>query len=149
MTGPNNVSLKKTFVLSHIAGICLCGIWFLWAFCCLFFSHNRNRAMLVLTVWYHVSKVSIYWSTHLFVDEMAAISRSTSSYAFFEWKVRISLKFVPIDNKTEDSIGSGNGLAMDRRQSITWTNDIQFTYAYAWHWGLGWWVGDGLTDFFS
>ena len=113
-----------------------------------FCSHSRNRAMLVLTVWYHVSKMSMYQSTHLVVDEMAAISRSTSSYAFFEWKVRISLKFVPIDNKTEDSIGSGNGLVMDRRQSFTRTNDIQFTYAYACHWGLGWWVGDGLKEFF-
>ena len=38
--------------------------------------------------------------------------------------IQISLKYVPrspIDNKPV--IGSGNGLAPSRRQSITWTND--------------------------
>ena len=38
--------------------------------------------------------------------------------------IRITLKFVsrsPIDNK-KARIGSGNGLAPNRRQAITWTN---------------------------
>ena len=45
--------------------------------------------------------------------------------------IRISLKFGPkgsIDNKL--IFGSGNGLAPNRRQAITWTN------AYADHWRI-------------
>ena len=45
--------------------------------------------------------------------------------------IQISMKFVPmspIDNKP--AFGSGNGLAPNRRQAITWTNDGPFPDAY-------------------
>ena len=72
-----------------------------------------------------------YWSydavslTHLPPDKMADIVQTTFSNAFLWTKVWIfwfgfSLKFVHKD--LIDSIGSGNGLAPNRRQAINWTN---------------------------
>ena len=53
---------------------------------------------------------------------MATILADDNSDAF-AWMIWISPKFVPrspINNKA--SIGSGDGLALDRQQVITWTN---------------------------
>ena len=43
--------------------------------------------------------------------------------------IDISLKFV-MNNEQYSSIGSDNGLAPTRQQSIIWTNDGKFTDAY-------------------
>ena len=46
----------------------------------------------------------------------------------------LSLKFVPRDSIDDKSVfGSGSGLARNRRQAITWTNDDQFNGAYMRH----------------
>ena len=66
--------------------------------------------------------------TNLPLDKMVAILADDNFKCIFlnengRIAIRISLKFVPrspIDNKA--SIGSGNGLASNRRQVNTWTN---------------------------
>ena len=40
-------------------------------------------------------------------------------------QIRVSLNLFPRVRWTKSSIGSGNGLAPNRRQAITWTNDSQ------------------------
>ena len=45
--------------------------------------------------------------------------------------IRISLEFVP--ESLSSSIGSDNGLAPARRQTIIWTNDGVITEAYMRH----------------
>ena len=48
-----------------------------------------------------------------------------------EISIKLLLKYFPerlVDKK--DSIGSGNGLAPNRRQAIIWTNGDHFTDAY-------------------
>ena len=67
--------------------------------------------------------------THLPLDKMAAISADDIFKCIFlnendGFRIRISLKCISsssVNKKT--SIGSGNGLALNRRQAITWNND--------------------------
>ena len=74
--------------------------------------------------------------THLSLDKMAAILTDANFKCIFlngndKIPIRISPRFVPkcpISNKA--SIGSGNGLASNRRQAITRTNACPVTDAY-------------------
>ena len=74
---------------------------------------------------------------------------STITFIFVGIKcilIKISLKFVPKDSMdNEVSIGSGNDLAPNRRQAITWTNGdpvhfVKPNWANNWrrnaHWGF-------------
>ena len=65
--------------------------------------------------------------THLPLDTMAAIDRQHFQMHFHEWKViYFDMNFIEIcfwgRNWQSLSIGSGNGLAPNRRQTIIWTN---------------------------
>ena len=65
--------------------------------------------------------------TYLPLHKMAAISRRHFQMHFHEWKVLYSdSKFIEVcsygSKWQEVSVGSGNGLAPNRRQAIIWTN---------------------------
>ena len=71
-------------------------------------------------------------------DKMVDISQTTFPNAFswmkiyefrliFHWNLILRFKL------TNSSIGSDNGLALNRRQAIIWTNDGKFTDAYMRH----------------
>ena len=70
--------------------------------------------------------------THLRLEKIAAIMADNISKLIFlnengRIPTQISLKFIPkspVDNKLA-YLGSGNSLAPNRRQAITWTNDDQ------------------------
>ena len=78
---------------------------------------NNNLPILVVTQ-----------LTHLALDKMATISQTLFSDAFFVndkicLLIKIAHKFVlegAINNKS--SIGLDNGLALNKRQAIIWTN---------------------------
>ena len=70
----------------------------------------------------------LLWMKFLLVDKMAVVLADDNFRCIFinenYWiPIRISLKFVPrMFIWQQTSIGSGNGLALNRRQGIIWTN---------------------------
>ena len=64
--------------------------------------------------------------THLPLVKMAAMSQTTFSITYYwietaAFRFKIALKFIPKDPVDFKSVSSGNGLAPNRRQAITWT----------------------------